>query len=82
LIFPERKTFPSRINDEGEIIGFYDEQALFHGFSFQNGKFTALNNSPDRQDSSPVGLNNHDQIVTVSRFPFTQSFIGDCHAAF
>jgi uncharacterized membrane protein len=83
LDFPGAQfTHPLKINDEGEIIGFYEGQGLAHGFSFQNGKFRALNDPPNSQDSSPVGLNNHDQIVTVSQFPSTEAFIGDCHAAF
>lgn len=75
--FPDAQfTFPSRINDEGEIIGFYEGQGLAHGFSFQGGKFRALNDPPNRQDNRPIGLNNLDQIVTA------EGFIGDCHAAF
>jgi uncharacterized membrane protein len=77
LDFPGAQfTFPSRINNEGEIIGFYEGQGLAHGFSFQNGKFRALNDPPNRQENRPVGLNNHDEIVTG------EGFKGDCHSVF
>jgi hypothetical protein len=77
LDFPGAQlTFPSKINDEGEIIGFYEGQGLAHGFSFQGGKLQALNDPPNRQQNTPVGLNNHDQIVT------SEGFLGDCHSAF
>jgi hypothetical protein len=82
LDFPgAQNTFPTRINNEGEIIGFFEGPDLAHGFSFQGGKFKALNDPPNTQRVTPVGLNNHDQIVTLSEFP-SESFIGDCHAAF
>jgi outer membrane protein assembly factor BamB len=83
LDFPgAQETFPTRINDEGEIIGFFEGPDLAHGFSFQNGKFQALNDPSNGVERiTPVGLNNHDQILTLSEFP-SESFIGDCHAAF
>ena len=77
LDFPGAQlTFPSKINDEGEIIGFYEGQGLAHGFSFDKGKFRKLNDPPNTWENAPVGLNNHDQIVTA------EGFIGDCHTAF
>jgi outer membrane protein assembly factor BamB len=82
LDFPgAQETFPTRINDEGEIIGYFEGTDFAHGFSFQNGKFQALNDPPNTQQVTPVGLNNHDQILTLSEFP-SESFIGDCHTAF
>ncbi len=34
-------TFPEKVNDEGEIIGFYvGSNGLAHGFSFDKGKFS------------------------------------------
>jgi uncharacterized membrane protein len=83
LDFPgAQETFPTRINNEGEIIGFFEGPDLAHGFSFQNGKFQALNDPPNTQRVTPVGLNNHDEIVTLSEFPSMEAFIGNCHAAF
>ncbi len=70
-------TFPEKVNNEGEIIGFYvGSNGLAHGFSFDKGKFRKLNDPPNTQENTPLGLNNHDQIVTGG------NFIGDCHAAF
>ena len=83
LDFPGAQfTFPGKINNQGEIIGFYEGQGLSHGFAFDKGKFRQLNDPPDSQDNEPVGINSHEQIVTVRQFPSTESFIGDCRAAF
>jgi probable HAF family extracellular repeat protein len=77
LDFPGAQfTFPNKINNEGEIIGFYEGEALAHRFSFDKGKFQELNDPSNTQQSSPTGLNNHDQIVTAAGFK------GDCHAVF
>lgn len=70
-------TFPEKVNNEGEIIGFYvGSNGLAHGFSFDKEKFLKLNDPPNTQENTPLGLNNHDQIVTGG------NFIGDCRAAF
>ena len=78
LDFPgTHNTFPMKINDEGIIAGFFTGPVgLFHGFLFHDGKFRKLNDPPNRQENSPVGINNHDQIATG------EGFIGDCHSVF
>jgi uncharacterized membrane protein len=72
-----QSTFPEKVNNEGEVIGFYvGFDGLTHGFSFDKGKLQKLNDPLNTQGDAPLGLNNHDQIVTGG------NFIGDCHAAF
>lgn len=78
LDFPgAQNTFLIKINDGGDIVGFFVRPTgIFHGFLFHDGKFRELNDPPNSQQNTPVGINNHDQIVTG------EGFVGDCHALF
>lgn len=53
------------INDNSNIIGFalYPDSGLRHAFIYKDDKFVFLRGFKGVQESYPLGLNNHDQVV-------------------
>jgi len=58
-------TYPSAINDRGEIVGLYaDANYNNYGFLYQGGNYTTLNDkSAITGGTNPIGINNHGEIV-------------------
>jgi probable HAF family extracellular repeat protein len=56
------QTFPEAINKEGQIVGWYNDVSLDHGFLYSNGSFTALND-PSGGNTWARGINDQGHIV-------------------
>jgi probable HAF family extracellular repeat protein len=70
LTIPQRQpaTFPSAINDGGQIVGYHnDDQNVSHGFLYSGGIFTTLDAPGNFLDHEPYtfayGINNAGDIV-------------------
>jgi probable HAF family extracellular repeat protein len=58
-------TIPSRINDEGQVVGhYYDSSGNVHGFLYDNGKYTTLDDpTPGTTTTVATGINDKGDIV-------------------
>jgi probable HAF family extracellular repeat protein len=56
-----------RINDSGQIVGFYDNPTIRHGFVYSDGTFTTVDDSSAKQ-TQLFGINDAGQIVGYSEF--------------
>jgi probable HAF family extracellular repeat protein len=50
IVFPGAATYPTRINNEGVVVGFYiDSRHKVHAFTWTNGQFTTIDYPNSRQ---------------------------------
>jgi probable HAF family extracellular repeat protein len=56
------------INDRGQIVGSTYVGNIPHGFVFQNGVYTALNDPLAVNGTAATGINNRGQIVGFASF--------------
>jgi hypothetical protein len=71
-----------KISAAGDVVGNYQTQdARFHGFSFDKGKFRTIDNPKNTEITLILGLNNRDHIVGGGSSP-GQSFEGNCSNVF
>ena len=63
IVFPNAATYPSKINNDGVVVGYYiDSRHNIHGFLWQNGTFTTLD-YPGTRFTYAFGINNLGTVV-------------------
>lgn len=63
-----KRTVASGINDEGHIVGVYDDSAGTHGFLLRDGKFATVD-FPGAVFTAAYGIGAHGEIVGAYRMP-------------
>ena len=58
-------TFPTDMNDQGDIVGFFGHNADFHGFHYHHGVFHQLDR-PGYVSAFPSGINDAGEIIGTS----------------
>jgi probable HAF family extracellular repeat protein len=59
-------TYPTAINDAGQVVGYYIDSSGFHGFLYSGGAFTTIDDPSTQYTEAytiPTGINDLGQIV-------------------
>jgi probable HAF family extracellular repeat protein len=74
LDFPDaRKSQAFDINDRGQVVGEYlDDDGRGHGYLWERGRFTPIDDVAGQPSTTPTGINNRGQITGIAG-PFEAS---------
>jgi probable HAF family extracellular repeat protein len=73
IVFPHAATYPSKINNNGTVVGFYiDTRHKVHGFLWENGAFTTIDYVGSRITYAS-GINNLGTVVGQYEDPALRS---------